>query len=369
LTIIGRNTGDQRIERIGSTDTQNGPVTIQPIFNQSHMASILIVGGAGYIGSHVVKAFLGAGYAVTVLDNLSSGQSVNLQPTARFCHGDIQDRLLLNRLFRDGFDGVVHLAALKAAGESMEAPERYAHQNINGTMNLLEAVAYANTRIVIFSSTAAVYGLPRYLPIDEDHPLEPINFYGFNKHVIEQFLQWYDRLKGIRYACLRYFNAAGYDPDGQLKGLEKNPANLIPVVMEVAAGIRPSMMVFGDDYPTRDGTGIRDYVHVSDLAAAHLKAFEYIQHHDRSLTVNLGTGSGHSVIEVIRMTEAVTEQKVDYRVTERRPGDPAELWASAGRALEVLGWRPEFSDLETLIRSTWQVYRSQGSTGGSLSSV
>jgi len=259
------------------------------------MGSILVVGGAGYIGSHVVKAFLTAGHAVTVLDNLSSGQRVNLFASARFVHGDIQDRLGLSRLLAEGFEAVVHLAALKAAGESMAIPERYAYQNINGTLNLLEAVIASTTRIVIFSSSAAVYGLPRYLPIDEQHPLEPVNFYGFNKRVIEQFLQWYEQLKGLRFACLRYFNAAGYDPAGDIRGLERTPANLIPVVMEVASGIRPKVAVFGNDYPTADGTGVRDYIHVTDLAAAHLMAYEHIRRHDRSLTVNLGTGRGVSI--------------------------------------------------------------------------
>jgi UDP-glucose 4-epimerase len=194
------------------------------------MKSILVVGGAGYIGSHVVLAFLNAGYRVTVLDNMSTGQQTNLIKEAEFILGDILDRELLKDLFTTKFDGVIHLAALKAAGESMIYPEKYTYQNINGTMNLLEAVSLSGTRTVIFSSTAAVYGVPEYLPLDENHPINPINYYGFTKHEIERFLEWYHRLKNIQTASLRYFNAAGYDPDGRILGLEKGPENLIPKV-------------------------------------------------------------------------------------------------------------------------------------------
>ncbi len=321
------------------------------------MKSILVVGGAGYIGSHVVLEFLNAGYEVTVFDNLSSGQRINLFDKARFIHGDLQERMLLRDLFSEHFDAVIHLAALKAAGESMVFPEKYSIQNINGTVNLLEAVSFSTVRNIIFSSTAAVYGVPQYLPMDENHPIGPINYYGFTKQEIERFLDWHDQLKEIKYASLRYFNAAGYNVDGKVKGLEQNPANLIPIIMEVAAGIRESMDVYGDDYPTRDGTGIRDYVHVTDLAKAHLKAFEYIRKTRQSLVINLGTGKGYSVMEVIRMAEKISGRKINYQITDRREGDPAEIYAKSGSAKEILGWQSEFSDLETLISSTWEVYR------------
>lgn len=319
--------------------------------------SILVIGGAGYIGSHVVQAFVKAGSQVTVFDNLSSGQKINLFKQARFVHGDIQNREQLKELFTEKFDAVVHLAALKAAGESMEIPEKYAYQNINGTLNLLEAISLSRTRIIVFSSSAAVYGMPRYLPLDENHPVDPINFYGFTKTEIERFLDWYDRLKGIKFASLRYFNAAGYDPQGEILGLESTPANLIPAVMETAAGIREGISVFGDDYPTPDGTGIRDYIHVSDLAQAHLMAYQHIQNSKKSLTLNLGTGKGHSVLEVIRMAETVTGKKLNFNITTRRAGDPAELFTSSEAAQALLGWKPEFSDLESLVKSTWQVYQ------------
>ncbi len=321
------------------------------------MKSILIVGGAGYIGSHVVLSFIEAGFEVTVLDNLSSGMQINLFPEARFIHADLQDRAALSNIFKHPYDGIVHLASLKAAGESMLIPEKYAYQNINGTINLLEALSNSQTRIVIFSSSAAVYGMPEYLPLDENHPLNPINFYGFTKLEIERLLEWFDQLKGIRYASLRYFNAAGYDAGGRITGLEQNPANLIPVVMEVAAGKRASMDIFGNDYPTPDGTGIRDYIHVSDLADAHLKAFEYVQTQNKTLTVNLGTGSGCSVMDVINASSRASGKQIAYNIVDRRPGDPADLYSSSEKASRILGWQPRFSDLETLISSTWEVYQ------------
>ena len=313
--------------------------------------------GAGYIGSHVVLAFLNAGYSVIVLDNLSTGQQINLIKEADFIYGDILDRDFLKDLFSTNFDAVIHLAALKAAGESMIYPEKYTYQNINGTMNLLEAISLSDTKKIIFSSTAAVYGTPEYLPIDENHPVKPINYYGFTKYEIERFLEWYHRLKKIQTASLRYFNAAGYDPGGKIRGLEKKPANLIPVVMETAAKLRDSMGVFGNDYATPDGTGIRDYIHVSDLANAHLKAFEYLNQENDSIALNFGSGQGYSVMDVIQMTESVSGRKVNHQISPRRPGDPAELYADASRATELLEWTPQFSDLETIIKTTWNVYR------------
>ena len=322
------------------------------------MKSILVVGGAGYIGSHVVLSLLNAGHNVAVLDNLSTGRQVNLFKEALFIHGDIQDRMLLRKVFSTNYDAVVHLAALKAAGESMEIPERYAHQNITGTLNLLEAISNSTTRTIIFSSSAAVYGMPEFLPIGEEHPLRPMNFYGFTKLEIERFLNWYDHLKEIKFASLRYFNAAGYDIEGKVSGLEFYPANLLPVVMETVCGMRDRLQVFGNDYLTQDGTGVRDYIHVTDLASAHLKAFEILSVNRQSLTVNLGTGRGHSVMDIIKMTEHVTGKKVLFEVVSRREGDPPKLYAKSDLANRLLGWSPGFSDLETLVHSTWQAYRN-----------
>ncbi|MBN1697186.1 MAG: UDP-glucose 4-epimerase GalE [Spirochaetales bacterium] len=319
---------------------------------------LLVTGGAGYIGSHVVLACLEKGHEITVYDNLSSGCRENLFRECVFVEADILDTDTLNDVMARGFDGIIHLAAFKAAGESMIVPGKYATNNINGTVNILNT-AYANgIRTVVFSSSAAVYGEPQYLPIDEKHATEPGNFYGFTKLVIEGLLSWYDRLKTIRYASLRYFNAAGYDPKGRIHGLEKNPANLLPIIMEVAVGKRNILEIFGDDYDTPDGTCIRDYIHVTDLADAHVKAIDYIAGNDESLIVNLGSGMGISVMEMYETAEKVTGKNIPSKITGRRPGDPAVLFASSDYAGSLLGWKTSLSDIKTLIESTWNVYQS-----------
>ncbi|MEI8031903.1 MAG: UDP-glucose 4-epimerase GalE [Chlorobiaceae bacterium] len=318
---------------------------------------ILIIGGAGYIGSHVARAFLDRGHEVTVFDNLQTGLRENLFREALFVHGDILRPEQLREVMTDGgFDGCIHLAALKAAGQSMQHPELYARSNIIGTINILNQALAAGIGTLIFSSSAAVYGSPQYLPIDELHPTFPENFYGFTKLEIERVLDWYDRLKGLRYGAIRYFNAAGYDEGGRIGGLELNPENLLPIVMEVAAGIRPRLSIYGSDYPTRDGSCIRDYVHVSDLAEAHVTAFEYIKKHQKSLTVNLGSQSGVSVLEMVERARAITGKAVPADVVGRRAGDPAELVASSAKAKELLGWVPKCSDVDTLVASTWKMY-------------
>lgn len=317
---------------------------------------ILVIGGAGYIGSHVARAFLDRGAEVTVFDNLSTGVRENLFPEARFEEGDILDYGRLQSVMKGGFDALVHLAAFKAAGESMEKPEKYSVNNISGTLNILNAACATGVRRIVFSSSAAVYGEPEYVPLDEGHPTNPENYYGFTKLEIERFLGWYDKLKGIRFAALRYFNAAGYDEAGRIRGLERNPANLIPVIMEVAVGRRAELKVFGTDYPTPDGTGVRDYVHVSDLADAHVAGLEYIEKHDRSLTVNLGSEEGLSVLEILEAARRITGKPIPAVLTARRPGDPAKLVASSARARELLGWTASRSDAATLVRTTWEAY-------------
>ena len=318
---------------------------------------ILVIGGAGYIGSHVARAFLDRGAEVTVFDNLSTGVRENLFPEARFEEGDILDYGRLQSVMKGGFDALVHLAAFKAAGESMEKPEKYSVNNISGTLNILNAACATGVRRIVFSSSAAVYGEPEYVPLDEGHPTNPENYYGFTKLEIERFLGWYDKLKGIRFAALRYFNAAGYDEAGRVRGLERNPANLIPVIMEVAVGRRPELKVFGTDYPTPDGTGVRDYVHVSDLADAHVAGLEYIERNDRSLTVNLGSEEGLSVLEILEAARRITGKPIPAAMTARRPGDPAKLVASSARARELLGWTASRSDAATLVRTTWEAYQ------------
>jgi len=320
---------------------------------------ILIIGGAGYIGSHVTRAFLDRKDKITVFDNLSSGCRENLFEEAEFVLGDILDYNSLCNVMAKGFDVVVHLAALKAAGESMTKPEKYAINNICGTINIINAMAHTNIKNIIFSSSASVYGMPKYIPVDENHPLEPINFYGYTKLEIENLLKWYDKLKNIRFASLRYFNAAGYDINGKIKGLERNPQNLLPIVMETACGIRKEMFIFGDDYDTKDGTGIRDYIHVNDLAVAHILACKYVIKNNKSIIVNLGSEKGLSVKEIIAMAEKITKRKINANVTQRRLGDPAIMLASSKKAKEILGWEPKYSDCETLIKSMWDVYKNK----------
>ena len=318
---------------------------------------VLVIGGAGYIGSHVVKELMSKGHKVTVFDNLSSGLKQNLFKENGFIKGDILKVKDLEKAFAKGFDAFIHLAAFKAAGESMVAPEKYSVNNINGTINILNAAVKYNCLNMVFSSSAATFGEPQYLPIDENHPKNPENYYGFTKLKIEEFMAWYDRLKGLKFAALRYFNAAGYDPEGVLYGLEKNPANLLPVMMEVACGKREKLCVFGNDYPRRDGTCIRDYIHVTDLASAHVMALEYISSKKESLTLNLGTGNGITVTEMLESTRRITGKEIKADYVERRPGDPAQLTAKSDLAKKVLGWEAKYSDVDTLIGSTWNAYK------------
>ncbi|MDR2078760.1 MAG: UDP-glucose 4-epimerase GalE [Treponema sp.] len=319
--------------------------------------NILIVGGAGYIGSHVAREFLDRGHRITVFDNLSSGLRGNLFPEAEFIHGDILDYTGLSRTAKEGFDAVVHLAAFKAVGESMVNPEKYSVNNIKGTINILNAAVEGGIKNFVFSSSAAVFGRPEYLPIDEKHPANPENFYGFTKLEIERFLGWYDKLRGIRFAALRYFNAAGYDVKGRITGLESNPTNLIPVIMEAACGIQKEVRIFGNDYDTPDGTGVRDYVHVNDLAVAHAKALDYTSRNDTSITVNLGSETGISVLEIVEAARRITGRPVPAKIVGRRAGDPAKLTAASGLAHELLDWTAEYSDLDTLLKTSWNAYQ------------
>ncbi|MDJ0837570.1 MAG: UDP-glucose 4-epimerase GalE [Acidobacteriota bacterium] len=321
---------------------------------------VLVVGGAGYIGSHVVMDLLDNGHEVTVFDNLSTGHEINLFEEAHFVKGDMLIEEDLEGVLNAGeYDAVIHLAALKAAGDSMTDPETYAHHNICGSINLLNAVTRHGIRKFVFSSTAAVFGDPRYLPVDENHPVDPANFYGFTKLQFERQLAWFDKLRGMKFVSLRYFNAAGYDPDLRVKGLEVNPKNLVPVVMEVAMGTRKELMVFGSDFETRDGTGIRDYIHVSDLASAHTKALDYLAGGGDSLAVNLGSESGHSVLEVVQCAREVTGREIPYKLVDRREGDPACLYATSQHAQKVLNWKPVQSDLKSMIATTWNAYINQ----------
>jgi len=320
---------------------------------------VLVIGGAGYLGSHVVKDLLNAGHAVTVFDNLSSGLRENLFPESTYVHGDILQYLGLLKTMQSGFDAVFHFAAFKAAGESMFFPEKYSVNNITGTLNILNAMCETGIAMIVFSSSAAVYGSPEYLPLDESHPTNPDNYYGFTKLEIERFFTWYERLKGIKFAALRYFNAAGYDVEGVVTGLEQNPANLLPVTLETACGMRPKLVIFGNDYHTKDGTCIRDYIHVNDLSIGHLQALDYLTRTGKSLIVNLATGVGHSVLEVYQKAKEITGIDIPMEIGQRRKGDPAALYAVATRARELLGFVPKYSDLDTLVASMWKIYKKR----------
>lgn len=325
----------------------------------SHKQSILVIGGAGYIGSHVVLELCELDYDVTVFDNLSTGNEINIDSRADMIKGDILNIDELKNVFTRSHDVVFHFAALKASGESMHEPGKYATANITGTINILNQMAERNVQNIIFSSTAAVYGMPEYLPIDENHPLNPINFYGFTKLEIERILFWFRELKKINFAALRYFNAAGYDPKGRITELERNPKNLLPILMETAMGIRKSMQIFGDDYDTADGTGIRDYIHVTDLASAHIKAMDYIINNQKNLTLNLATGIGYSVLDIIGQVKEITDIDIPFKVVGRRPGDLAEIVAVSELSKKRINWECEYSDIETILKSMWTVYNQK----------
>ena len=239
----------------------------------------------------------------------------------------------------------------------MTEPEKYAKNNISGTVNLLNAATVAKVKYFVFSSSAAVYGEPQYLPLDEAHPAEPLNFYGYTKLIIENLLRWYSQLRGMRFSSLRYFNAAGYDVDGELNGLEHEPNNLLPIVLETIMGRREKVEVFGTDYDTRDGSCIRDYVHVSDLADAHLRALDYLKRENQDLVVNLGTSKGLSVLEIMQIAREVSGSEFKYTLGPRRAGDPAVVLAKADLAAELLGWRAKHSNAQTLLETSLRAYR------------
>ena len=317
--------------------------------------NILVTGGAGYIGSHVVLDLLDSGHKVTVLDDLSLGYEKNVDVRAKFIRGSTLSEQDLKTAFSTGPDAVIHLAAWKAAGESMVHPGKYSINNIIGTLKLLMAMVDSGVQKMIFSSSAAIYGYPEYLPVDEKHRTDPINYYGYTKLAIEDNLRWYSRLKGISFVSLRYFNAAGYDSKNRVTEPEQNPQNLLPIVMEVAAGKRDKLEIYGDDYNTADGTCIRDYIHVSDLASAHTKAIHFLQREGKDLLVNLGTGCGHSVLDVVREAKQITKHPIPSEFVERRPGDPEELIASFEMATDVLKWTPLHSGLNHILHTMWEI--------------
>jgi len=318
------------------------------------MQTILVVGGAGYIGSHMVKMLLAAGYHVVTFDNLSNGYQ-DAVLGGDFVFGNLADRPNLEHLFtKYHFDAVMHFASLIQVGESVIQPGKYYQNNVVATLNLLDTMVIYDVKPFIFSSTAAIFGEPQYVPIDEQHPKQPINPYGLSKWMIEQILGDYDRAYGLKSVCLRYFNAAGADPDGEL-GERHNPeTHLIPLVLQAASGRRDAITVYGQDYDTPDGTCLRDYIHINDLCQAHLLALEQLLNGAKSAAYNLGNGAGFSVKEIIDIAEKVTDKQIPVINGERRGGDAARLVADSKQAQAILGWQPQYADLATIIAHAWQ---------------
>ena len=309
---------------------------------------LLVTGGAGYVGSHIVWALHDRGDEVVVYDNLRQGHREALPGAVRLVEADLADEAALDAVLGDGpWDGVLHFAALSLVGESMQKPFHYMTENAGLGIRLIDACVRHGVDRFILSSTAALFGNPETTPITENARIDPGSPYGESKLMIERALHWADRIHGLRFACLRYFNAAGADPDGRSGEDHRPESHLIPLVIDAALGLRPEIVVFGDDYPTPDGTCIRDYVHVSDLAQAHLAALARLD--QGSVTYNLGSGTGHSVLDVIRSVERVSGRVVPHRIVDRRPGDPAVLVASSERIRAETGWTPRFTALDDIV--------------------
>lgn len=315
---------------------------------------VLVTGGAGYIGSHVCKALKDHGYDVVVFDNLSYGHREFVR-WGEFVEGDLLDISTLDTVFKKYRpSAVLHFAAFTYVGESVEDPSKYYRNNVVGTLNLLDAAKSYGVKYFIFSSTCATYGIPQTVPIPEDHPQMPINPYGETKLVMERMLRYYNDAYGLKSVSLRYFNAAGADPDYEIGEDHQPETHLIPLVLDAALGRRPHITVFGTDYETPDGTCIRDYIHVADLADAHVRALEYLRNGGKTEAFNLGNGNGYSVKEVIDTAERVTGKKIPSKNGLRRKGDTPSLVGSCKKAMEILGWRPSYPDIETIIKHAWQ---------------
>ena len=321
--------------------------------------AILVCGGAGYIGSHAVHALVEKGEEVVIVDNLQTGHRGALNPAAKFYEGDIRDASVLDRIFTENkIEAVIHFAANSLVGESMEKPLLYFNNNVYGMQVLLEAMVRHGVDKIVFSSTAATYGEPKRVPIHEDDETCPTNTYGETKLTMEKMMKWVSRANGVRYVSLRYFNAAGALPDGSIGEDHKTETHLIPLILQVPTGRRDHITVFGDDYPTPDGTCLRDYIHVVDLADAHVLALEYLRKGGASDIFNLGNGQGFSVKEMIAAAEKATGRSIKVEIGARRAGDPAQLIASSEKARSVLGWKPQFTDVEQVIGTAWNWHES-----------
>ena len=317
--------------------------------------AILVLGGAGYIGSHTVYELIDAGRDVVVADNLLTGFRAAVHPKARFYQLDIRNRTALDELFtKEKIDGVIHFAASSQVGESMSDPLKYYDNNLHGTMVLLQAMVAHGVDKIVFSSTAATYGEPERVPILETDRTDPTNCYGETKLSMEHMMRWVSQAHGLKYVALRYFNACGAHPSGAIGEAHNPETHLIPLILQVPNGQREKISIFGDDYPTKDGTCIRDYIHVTDLAQAHILALDYLLNGGDNNVFNLGNGVGFTVKEVIDVARAVTGHPIPAVVSPRRAGDPAQLIASSEKAIKVLGWKPKYNDLNTIIATAWK---------------
>ena len=321
--------------------------------------AILVLGGAGYIGSHTVYELIDAGRDVVVADNLLTGFKAAVHPKARFYEADIRDRAAMDRIFeQENIEGVIHFAASSQVGESMSNPLKYYDNNLYGTCVLLQSMVAHGVDKIVFSSTAATYGEPERIPILESDATRPTNCYGETKLAMEQMMKWTGVAHAMRYVALRYFNACGAHASGKIGEAHDPETHLIPLILQVPNGRRDHISVFGNDYPTKDGTCVRDYIHVSDLAHAHILALDYLMNGGESDVFNLGNGVGFTVNEVIDVARKVTGHPIPAEVCPRRAGDPAQLVASSEKAKKVLGWKPKYDDLETIVASAWTWHRS-----------
>ena len=321
--------------------------------------AILVLGGAGYIGSHTVYELIEAGKEVIVADNLQTGFRAAVHPKAKFYELDIRDKGALDTLFQaEKIDGVIHFAASSQVGESMQNPLKYYDNNLYGTMVLLQSMVAHGVDKIVFSSTAATYGEPERVPILESDRTCPTNCYGQTKLAMEQMMGWTERAHGLKYVALRYFNACGAKLSGEIGEAHSPETHLIPLILQVPLGQRKAISVFGDDYPTKDGTCVRDYIHVTDLAQAHILALDYLMAGGKSDVFNLGNGVGFTVKEVIDVARKVTGDAIPAEMAPRRSGDPAQLIASSEKAIKVLGWKPQYDSLETIVASAWNWHKN-----------
>ncbi|MFS0985362.1 UDP-glucose 4-epimerase GalE [Enterococcus durans] len=316
--------------------------------------SILVLGGAGYIGSHAVDQLINKGYEVIVVDNLLTGHKAAVHPDARFYEGDIRDKTFLKSVFeKETIEGVLHFAASSLVGESVEKPLKYFNNNVYGMQVLLEVMHEFDVKNIVFSSTAATYGEPKEFPITESTPKNPKNPYGESKLMMEKMMKWCDNAYGIRYVALRYFNVAGAKSDASIGEDHTPETHLVPIILQVALGQREALAIYGDDYDTPDGTCVRDYVQVEDLIAAHILALEYLKAGNESNFFNLGSNQGYSVQEMLEAAREVTGKEIPAKIAPRRAGDPSRLVASSAKAQAILGWQPKFTDVKEIIKTAW----------------